>query len=111
MRAVNGRSGEVLATDVSVADTLFSRARGLLGRKQLQSGEGLLITPCKGVHTFFMRFPIDVVFLDRDNRVINAIENLRPNRLTGVRLSGAKVLEVAAGTLTTTRVGDEVLFG
>jgi uncharacterized protein len=70
--------------------------RGLLGRDGLDEGEGLLIRPCGSVHTFFMRFPIDVVFLDRELSVVAVRPEVRPWRTAGAR--GAKVvLELAAG--------------
>jgi uncharacterized membrane protein (UPF0127 family) len=70
--------------------------RGLLGRRDLPRGEGILLRPAASVHTFFMRFPIDVVFLDRDDVVVGIEPHLRPWRTAGRR--GAKaVLELAAG--------------
>src|ERR687896_2706384 len=63
-----------------VAETPLSRLRGLLGRAQLASGEGLLIRPTSAIHTYFMRFPIDAVFLDRDLVVVKIVSNLRPWR-------------------------------
>ena len=70
--------------------------RGLLGRSSLPVGEGLLIKPCGSVHMFFMRFAIDVVFLDRELSVVGVVPELRPWRMAGRR--GAKVtLELAAG--------------
>ena len=79
-----------------VADGPFSRMRGLLGRRSLPDGEGLLIRPAPSVHTFFMRFPIDVVFLDRELSVVAVRPEVRPWRTAGAR--GAKVtLEIAAG--------------
>ena len=79
-----------------LAATPFARMRGLLGRGRLDSGEGLLLRPASSVHTFFMRFPIDVVFLARDGKVLKVSANLRPWRAAGAR--GAKmVVELAAG--------------
>ncbi len=70
--------------------------RGLRGRKELPSGEGILLRPAGSVHTFFMRFPIDVVFLDRDLRVVSVAEDVPPWKVRGAR--GAKaVLELATG--------------
>ena len=70
--------------------------RGLLGRKELPSGEGILLRPAGSVHTFFMRFPIDVVFLDRDLSVLSVAEDVRPWKMRGAR--GAKaVLELPSG--------------
>ena len=112
MKATDRTSGRELARDLSVADTLFSRAKGLLGREALPAGAGLLIRPCRGVHTFLMKFPIDVLFLDRDNRVVKAVENLRPHRITGVLISSRSVLELPAGSLQAsgTSAGNEVVI-
>jgi uncharacterized membrane protein (UPF0127 family) len=79
-----------------VAETPHMRLKGLLGRSRLASGEGLLIRPTSAIHTCFMRFPIDAVFLDRDLVVVKVVSELRPWRVAARR--GAKsVLELAAG--------------
>ena len=83
----------------SHAKTFFSRLRGLLGKKPLESTEGLLITPCSQVHTIGMRYPLDVVYLDKNGVVVKCVENLRPFRLSAAR--GAKhTLELAAHSIT-----------
>jgi len=84
--------------------------KGLLGKSDMQLGEALWIKPCMSIHTFFMRFPIDIIFLNKRNKVIALIKNLKPNRLTRLYLSAASVLELPAGTLNTTdtRVKDEI---
>lgn len=99
MQATNLRTGKVLATNVKVADTLFTRMKGLLGKKELPQGEALWIKPCFSVHTFFMQFPIDVLFLDRQNHVIASIPDLTPNRLTRLYPKAFSVLELPAGTI------------
>ena len=79
-----------------VADRPLTRMRGLLGRSELPRGEGILLRPCGSIHTFFMRFPIDAVFVDRDGRVVGVERELKPWRTA--RRRGAKaVLELAAG--------------
>jgi uncharacterized membrane protein (UPF0127 family) len=75
---------------------MFSRMRGLLGRRELPAGEGLLIRPAPSVHTFFMRFPIDVVFLNRDGEVLKVCEDVRPWRAAAARRAHS-TLELAAG--------------
>ncbi|HET7046469.1 MAG TPA: DUF192 domain-containing protein [Gaiellaceae bacterium] len=81
---------------LEVADTPPSRLRGLLGRRGLDQGHGLLLKPAGSIHTTFMRFPIDVVFLDRDLNVLKVVAELAPWRFAGCR--GAKaVLELGAG--------------
>jgi uncharacterized membrane protein (UPF0127 family) len=88
--------GEVVCERCEVAANAFTRLRGLLGRSGLEPGEGLLLRPASSVHTFFMRFPIDVVFLDRELEVRKVVPDLRPWRFAGAR--GAKsTLELAAG--------------
>jgi uncharacterized protein len=79
-----------------VAETPLTRLKGLLGRSRLASGEGLLIRPTSSIHTCFMRFPIDAVFLDRDLVVLKVVTDLRPWRVAG-RRGSKSVLELPAG--------------
>jgi uncharacterized protein len=110
MKAVNLRTNKELATDVIVADNLFTRMKGLLGKKELPFGEALWIKPCFSVHTFFMKFPIDVIFLNKKNQVIAAVSNLTPNRMTRLYPQSFSVLELPSGTIvaSNTKVGDEI---
>ena len=94
--ALHRADGSIVVERCLVADRPFARMRGLLGRRELPSGEGLLLRPAASIHTFFMRFPIDVVFLDRELSVVAVRPEVRPWRTAGAR--GAKVaLELAAG--------------
>ena len=87
-----------------LADTYLRRLRGLLGRRELPAGEGLLLRPCGSVHSWFLRFPIDVVLLDGDMNVLKVIAPLRPWRMAGAR--GARcVLELAAGQARARAIG------
>lgn len=99
-----------LAANLTVAEGLIARMKGLLGRSLLPPGEALWIKPCKGVHTFGMTFPIDVVFLDRDNSVIACQKGLAPNRMTPVHLRSASVIELPAGVIdaTATEIGNQL---
>jgi uncharacterized membrane protein (UPF0127 family) len=110
MKACNLRNGKELSNNLIVADTLFKRMKGLLGKSEMQSGEALWIKPCMSIHTFFMKFPIDVVFLNKRNQVVAIKKNMVPNRLTRLYLRSLSVLELPAGTIeaTATRVGDEI---
>ena len=101
--------GAVLAERVEVADRWWSRARGLLGRK-LREGDGLLIRPCRAVHMLGMTYPIDVLFLDADHRVVAIYPGLRPARLTGYHKGAEMALELPAGVAdrTGTRIGDRL---
>jgi uncharacterized protein len=89
-------NGDVVCDRCVVAASPFSRMKGLLGRSELRPGEGLLLRPASAIHTFFMRFPIDAVFLDRDWRVVAIAGDVAPWRTAGRK--GAKaVLELPAG--------------
>ncbi len=90
-------TGRVLVPHLTVASTLWSRAVGLLGRATLPADEGLLLTPCNGVHTFGMRFSIDVVYLDREGRVLRLISEVKPGRLCAPERGARAVLELPAG--------------
>jgi uncharacterized membrane protein (UPF0127 family) len=92
-------NGTDVCTRCEVADSALKRMRGLLGRRGLEPGSGMLITPAPSVMTFFMRFPIDVVFLDRSNTIVGISHTLRPWRLAGSRRAIAS-LELPAGTAT-----------
>jgi len=108
MKAVNLRTHKELATNVKVADNLFTRMKGLLGKKELLEGEALWIKPCFSVHTFFMKFPIDVIFLNKKNQVIVAVSNLTPNRMTRLYPQSFSVLELPSGTIvaSNSQIGD-----
>ncbi len=103
--------GTWLGDRVEIARTSRERRRGLLGRQELPEGCGLWIAPCEGIHTFSMRFPIDVIFLDRHRRVLSLRTELHPGRIA-VCLRAHSVLELPAGTIgrSQTRVGDQLEF-
>jgi uncharacterized membrane protein (UPF0127 family) len=92
-------TGKVIALHVCKADTLVSRIIGLMFKKSLMGMDGLLIQPCNSIHTFFMCFPIDVVFLTANNEVVKVIRALKPWRMTWMYLRAVKTLELASGTL------------
>lgn len=112
MRLVNSTRDVVLADRVERAVAIRDRMRGLLGRSSLAPGGALVIAPCNAIHTFFMKFAIDAVFLDRHGRVVGAVAELRPWRATGFHFAASQVVELPAGTLsrTGTRVGDQLIF-
>ena len=98
-RLLRKRDGVVLADFVTVANRFWSRCVGLLGRRSLEPRHGLLITPCAGVHTFGMRFPLDLVFLSRSWEVVRVVRNLPPNRMARGGRGAYCVLEMGAGNL------------
>jgi hypothetical protein len=101
----------VLATQLELADTGPKRNKGLLGRNGLEPGGGLWIVPCESVHTFFMRFPIDLVYLDRRNRVRKVRSAVGPWRMSAC-LSAHSILELPAGVILSshTQKGDMLEF-
>ena len=98
VRIVNRSRNVTIADHAIVASRPWSRMRGLLGRDQLRDDEGLLILPCQGVHTFGMRYPIDVVHADRSGRVCRVLRGLRPWRVGPLVFRSYFVIELAAGT-------------
>lgn len=102
VRVVNVARDTVLATRCGVADSFWTRWRGLMGHPALASGEGLLIVPEWSIHTFFMRFAIDVVFLKQDNTVLKTCAALPPNRPYAGAWGARAVLELPAGIIAAT---------
>lgn len=94
--AVLRDDGSAVCERCIVADRMLPRMKGLLGRRELPSGEGMLIRPAPSIHTFFMRFPIDAVFLARDGEVLKVSSNVKPWRARSCRRAHS-VLELAAG--------------
>ncbi len=99
----------ILGDSIDVANSSTTRNKGLLGRDFLPEGHGLWITPCEAIHMFFMRFPIDVVFLDKNKRVVKISADLKPWRMSG-SFRAKSVLELPAGTAARsgTQVGDQL---
>ena len=112
IRLVNRTRSALLAERVELAVAMTERLRGLLGRAELPGGSALAIAPCAAIHTFFMKFAIDAVFIDRSGRVLRALPDLPPWRATRFHRRAAQVVELPAGTLarTGTREGDELAF-
>jgi uncharacterized membrane protein (UPF0127 family) len=109
LRVTNRTRGQLLADRADIADTSAKRRTGLLKHAGLAPGEGLWIVPSEGVHTFGMKFPIDVVFLNRQRKILK----IRPNMVRGriaVSLRAHSVLELPSGTLerTGTQSGDQL---
>lgn len=106
----NTLKNTVLAEDCRIADSFFSRFLGLMGKKTLKPGAGLLIEPCSSIHMLFMRFPIDVVFLCPENEIVYIIKSIKPWRLSPLVRKARSVLELPAGTVESslTEVGDRL---
>ncbi|MBC7461684.1 MAG: DUF192 domain-containing protein [Thermoleophilia bacterium] len=102
--------GEVVTADLQRADRMWSRMRGLLGRRSLAASEGLWITPCPSIHMLGMRFAIDAVFLDEQHQVVRVFEDLRPGRMARGGKFARSVLELPQGKAAffNIRVGDRL---
>jgi len=112
MEIINQTKNTKLADRVIIANTAFKRMKGLLGKKNFLSGEALVLEPANSIHTFFMGFPIDLIFVNKKNIVQKTVSSLLPNRLTSVYFSSKFVIELPAGTiqLSSTAAGDTIII-
>lgn len=112
MRILNQTRETPLITQTRWADTFWRRLRGLLGSNPLTQGEGLVLVGEKSIHTLFMGFPIDVIYVNKHYQVIRLQENMVPYRLGPLVVQSAYVLEMPVGTIdqTNTKVGDQLKF-
>jgi uncharacterized membrane protein (UPF0127 family) len=108
-KLINERTGKTIADVVEVADTRATRRRGLLGRDHLPAGRALMLTPCNAIHTFRMRFPIDVAFVDKRGRVRRIVRELGPSRIK-ICVQARATIEFASGQLDESliQIGDSV---
>jgi len=101
-----------LSMGVKVADTFLASLKGLLGKRKLKNDEGIWVIPSQGIHTIGVLFPIDVVYLDANRRVVHLVEHLRPFRLGPLKVACDSVLELPVRTIyaSHTQVGDSLLI-
>ncbi len=111
MDVQNATKGTSLGNAIDLADTSAKRNTGLLRHSRLERGEGLWIKPCEGIHTFFMKFPIDVVYIDRAKKVKKVVRAIPPWRLS-LCLTAHSVIELPVGTIeeSGTVKGDELVM-
>lgn len=113
---VNQSNGSILADNIRVAGTFWGRLKGLMFKQCLTKGECLIIRPCNMIHTFGMRFALDVVFVaergDAEYEVVHITENIKPYRIGNLVPKADCVLELPAGTvkISVTKVGDRLQF-
>ena len=111
MNCIHVPTRRILAQHVEKADTFLTRLWGLMGRKELVDQAALLLDPCPQIHTCFMRFNIDVLFLDGQDRVVAVVENMKPWRMSKFYALARRTLELPGGSLRgLVQVGDELLF-
>ncbi len=110
MRVINERTGQVVFSAVRPAEGMWASFKGLMFAKGLAAGHGLLFRPARGIHTQFMRFPIDLIFLDHANRVTKIREAMPPWRLDFSAAAGVIEANAGAARGSDTRVGDVLRF-
>lgn len=110
LRLVNTTRDAVVADRVEVASSFWSRGKGLIGRRDLPAGFGLVIKPCGSIHMFFMSIPLDVVHVDRHGRIVKILHEIKPWRSGPIVLRSKWVVELPAGAARTTgtQVGDVI---
>ena len=101
----------IVSSNTRVADGFWGRMIGLMFSKEMRNFDGLIIRHCNSVHTCFMRYEIDVVFFDKEYRIIKIIRNMKPWRITGFHFRASHVLELVAGNLSgSIHVGDQLIL-
>ncbi|MDD5748350.1 MAG: DUF192 domain-containing protein [Actinomycetota bacterium] len=102
----NISNGEIIARKTRIATKTKERMRGLIGRESLAGGEAMLFPGCSQIHTFFMRFPIDVIFVGKDGLILKSYRELAPWRVTTISTQSAFALEMPPGTLQSSRTNE-----
>jgi uncharacterized protein len=112
MKIINRSRNTVLADKARIANNFFSRLIGLLNRSSLNPGEALIIYPSNSIHSFFMRFTFDAVFLDRNRQVIALIPSFKPFRTSRIYFKGVTTIELPGGAIqaSKTQIKDEIVI-
>ena len=110
MKILNKNKNCILAEEIFLADNFLARLSGLLNFRSLDKNQAMILRPSNSVHTFFMHFPIDVLFVDKNNSVVKMVRNMKPFRATAICLKSKFVIELPIGVidLTKTLVGDSL---
>jgi hypothetical protein len=108
MKIINVNKNYILADKIFLSDKFLARLMGLLSFKSFDKNQAMILRPSNSVHTFFMRFPIDVLFVDKNNSIVRIVRHMKPFRVTGVYLKSKFVVELPVGVIdaTKTSVGD-----
>ena len=111
MTIINATKKTIVATEVKIANTFITRLIGLLNRKSISPEEALIIYGCRSIHMFFMKFSIDVIFMNKENRIVGLVENIKPFRVSPTFLKSYYAIELAVGTIEKTRSqqGDQLI--
>ncbi len=112
LKIINVKNDYVIADMAKEAKSFWKQLKGLIGKKSFDSGSAMIFPKCKQIHTYFMRFPIDIIFIDEQNIVIAATENLGKNRISKHINASKCVIELPAGTINQSdlKIGDKILI-
>ena len=99
VKVYNSTKSNIIADDANIAQNPITRTLGLLIKKDFPDGHGLVILPCCSIHTFFMKFSIDVLFVNKKNQVVAVFENVKKNRILPIILNSYYVVELPMGTI------------
>lgn len=109
MKIIHQRTNTVLGSNIKMATSFKDRLVGLMFQDEMKDMDGLLLDPCRSIHNFFVRFPIDVIFISKKNTVVKVLRNFRPWCVSGIYLRATKTLELPAGSLhEDIRPGDQL---
>jgi uncharacterized protein len=112
MKAVNLSNGTEIANEIAKAYSFFTRLKGLMFSKSLPEGHGLHILPCRSIHTFFMNYPIDVLYLNKEYEIVGLQKSFHPSKIGKVYKNGYSVLELPSGSIqkSETEIGHQIKF-
>src|SRR3979411_963768 len=108
VHVVNRTRNEMLAESGELADNMWTRFWGLMGRRDLPAGGGLVLQPGGGIHMWFMKIPLDVIHVDKRDRVTHVLRGIKPWRFGPLFVGGKRAIELPEGAAERTQVGDEV---
>ena len=108
MKITNISKNTIIGSNINIANTFYKRLIGLMFKKSINKDEGLLISPCNSIHMFFMKFSIDVIFIDKNDKILYVLEDFKPWRISKIVLGSKYVLELPPKTIknTLTTIGD-----
>ncbi|MGE0267828.1 MAG: DUF192 domain-containing protein [Candidatus Omnitrophota bacterium] len=108
----NDSKKTVIANKAKIADTFLSRMIGLLKHEQLLNNEALVITRCNSIHMFFMKFAIDVIFVNNSKKVVGLIKNIKPNQMSRIYWNASVAIELPVGAISISKseLGDKIIF-
>ncbi|MHB1457902.1 MAG: DUF192 domain-containing protein [Armatimonadota bacterium] len=112
MKILIKRNGIIIADRIERAGSLMSQLKGLIGRRKFENGSAMIFPGCKQIHTFFMQFPIDILFVDKNRKVIKIIEKFQPGKISAYIGDSADVIELPSHTIYDCRItiGDELVY-